>query len=48
MLIIGEKEIESNTVGVRSRENGDIGAMKLEDFIANIGYEIKNHVNHIR
>ena len=32
MLIVGDKEIESNTVGVRSRVDGDIGAMKLDEF----------------
>ena len=33
MLIIGEKEQETGTVGVRSREKGDIGAMELKLFI---------------
>ena len=32
MLIVGDKEIECNTVGVRSRVDGDIGAMKLDEF----------------
>ena len=36
MLIVGDKEQESNTVGVRSREEGDIGAMTMEDFIQKI------------
>ena len=33
MLVIGDKEIESNSVGVRSRSEGDIGAMTLNEFI---------------
>ena len=33
MLVIGDKEKESEQVAVRSREDGDIGSMKLEDFI---------------
>lgn len=33
MLIIGDKEIEAEAVGVRSRQDGDIGAMKLEEFV---------------
>lgn len=33
MFIIGDKDIEANTVSVRHRKNGDLGAMKLEDFI---------------
>ena len=32
MLVIGDKEIENNEVGVRSRKDGDIGAMSLNDF----------------
>ena len=43
MLIIGEKEQDSNSVGVRSREKGDIGAMKIEEFIEKILKEIQNH-----
>ena len=41
MLIIGDKEIEANAVGVRSRKDGDIGAMSVEDFINKIEEEIK-------
>ena len=33
MLIVGDKEQESNTVGVRSRGEGDIGAMTVEEFL---------------
>ena len=33
MLIIGDKEVESNSVGVRSRTDGDLGAMKLDEFV---------------
>ena len=43
MLILGEKEIEDRKVGVRSRKDGDIGQMSLEDFIDKVQYEIKNH-----
>ena len=41
MLIVGDKEVEANTVGVRSRKDGDIGAMSVEDFINKIEEEIK-------
>ncbi len=34
MLIIGDKDIENNTVGVRCREEGDLGAMSLEEFVS--------------
>lgn len=33
MLILGDRDIEQNTVGVRSREKGDLGAMSLEAFL---------------
>ena len=32
MLIVGEKESQTNKVGVRDREKGDLGAMDLEEF----------------
>lgn len=43
MLIIGDKEVESKTVGVRSRKDGDIGAMAVEEFISKIRYEEENY-----
>ncbi len=33
-LIVGDKEVENDTVSVRRRGEGDIGAMKKEDFFA--------------
>lgn len=33
MFIIGDKDIEAQTVSVRHRKEGDLGAMKLEQFI---------------
>ncbi len=36
MLIVGEKEIEGNTVSIRSREEGDIGAKSVEEFTKEI------------
>lgn len=33
MLIVGQKEEESQTVSVRSREDGDLGSFALEDFV---------------
>ena len=32
MLVVGPKEVEGNLVSVRSREDGDIGTMKIEEF----------------
>lgn len=36
MLVIGDKDIENNTVSVRSRKDGDIGAMSIDEFIERI------------
>jgi len=41
MLVIGQKEIEENTVAVRSRKDGDIGTMDTQDFICKIVEEIE-------
>lgn len=42
MLILGDKEVEANQVGVRSRKDGDMGAMNMKKFIEKIKEEIKN------
>ncbi len=41
MFIVGDKDIEANTVSVRHRKNGDLGAMKLEEFIEKAVEEIE-------
>ncbi len=41
MLILGEKEVEANAVGVRKRKEGDIGQMSIEDFVSMILKEIE-------
>ena len=43
MLILGDKEVNSNSVGVRSRKEGDIGAMEINKFIEKINDEIVNY-----
>jgi threonyl-tRNA synthetase len=45
MLVVGDKEMETDSVAVRDRKDGDKGTMKLEDFIAQIKEEIENKVN---
>ena len=40
MLIIGGREEESRTVSVRSRDEGDIGAMALDTFVDKIVQEV--------
>ena len=43
MLVIGDKEIEAGAVGVRTRKEGDIGQIPVDEFIQRIKDEIKNH-----
>ncbi len=33
MLLVGEKEVESNTVSVRKKGEGDLGSMNLDEFM---------------
>ncbi len=40
MLVIGDKEADGNTVAVRSRKDGDLGAMSLGEFTEKIINEI--------
>jgi len=42
ILVVGEKEAESNTVSVRSRKNGDEGSFDLVEFETRILTEIAN------
>lgn len=42
MLIAGDKEMNSGEVSVRDRKKGDLGTMKVEDFISMIKDKIKN------
>lgn len=41
MLVIGEKEVENNTLSVRSRDLGDLGSMKKEEVIEKFVKEIE-------
>ena len=39
MLILGQKELESKNVGVRSSKGGDLGAMSLDEFLQKLEKE---------
>ncbi len=41
MLIAGDKDIEAGVVSVRSRKDGDIGSMTIDEFIEKITEEIE-------
>jgi threonyl-tRNA synthetase len=36
MLVVGDREIENNSVSVRNRKHGDQGAQKIDEFLAGI------------
>jgi threonyl-tRNA synthetase len=42
MLVLGDKEQEQGAVSVRSHAEGDIGAMRLEEFATRLGEEVSN------
>lgn len=42
MLIVGNREVESETVSVRRRDQKDLGPLKVDKFIENILEEIEN------
>lgn len=42
MLVVGDKEVESNKVSVRDRKDGDIGQLDFKEFLNNICKEVNN------
>ena len=42
MLVVGDKEAESDTVSPRHRKDGDLGAMSVEEFLARTKVEIES------
>ena len=42
MLIMGDREKEAGTVSLRARKEGDLGAVKIEDFIEKIKKDTNN------
>lgn len=45
VCVIGDKEIEANSVAVRARTIGQVGTFKVEEFIETIKNEIKTRAN---
>lgn len=41
MLVVGEKEVEERLVSVRMRDQGDLGQMKVEDYINRVLKEVE-------
>jgi threonyl-tRNA synthetase len=42
LLVVGDREVETETVSVRSRAGKDLGSMSLNDFATFIKADIKN------
>lgn len=47
LLIVGENEASENTVSVRRQGQGDMGTMKVEEFIELINKEVESQLNAI-
>lgn len=47
MIILGDKEVESGKVAIRSRKEGDLGAMSFDDFISKLKSEIEKKISSI-
>jgi len=44
MLVVGQKEVDENLVAVRSRKDGDIGTMKVQEFEDKLLEEIEKKI----
>ncbi|ODN42650.1 threonine--tRNA ligase [Piscirickettsia litoralis] len=42
LLVIGDREVESRTVAVRSLQGEDLGSMSLDDFARHLGKDVEN------
>ncbi|MBM7615923.1 threonine--tRNA ligase [Alkaliphilus hydrothermalis] len=42
MLVLGDKEVEAGSVAVRSRDKGELGIVKVDQFIEDVIKEIEN------
>ncbi|MDP4147292.1 MAG: threonine--tRNA ligase [Bacillota bacterium] len=47
MIVLGDKEMKEGKIAVRSRKDGDIGALNLEDFIFRMRAEIEQKINSL-
>jgi len=44
MLVVGDKEKEAGTVSLRAKKEGNVGVVKVDEFIARIKKEIKEKI----
>lgn len=45
MLVVGDKEMAEGLVAVRSRSEGELGQLTIEDFTKRAVEEVKSKVN---
>ena len=45
MLVVGDKEMENKTCAVRSRKDGDIGSVPIDEFVNKLLQEIENRTH---
>lgn len=45
MAVVGQKEVESNTLSIRTRASGDLGTMSVSEVLDNIKNAISNYSN---
>lgn len=48
MIIIGQKEIDAGEISVRSRDSGDVGSMRISQFLESLREELSNNVYILR
>jgi threonyl-tRNA synthetase len=46
LLVVGDKEVESNEVAVRTRKGDDLGKFAVDKFVEKIKQEIANRDNN--
>lgn len=47
MIILGDKEVEAQNLSVRSRKEGDLGVMAIEDFVSKVKEEIDKKISSL-
>lgn len=47
MIVVGDKEVEENTISVRSRFDGDLGSMTVDELADRMCEEVKNYTKHV-
>lgn len=48
MAVVGAKEVETNTLTIRSRYGGELGTMAIDDFIAHVKYAVESRKSSLK